>query len=107
MKDHHFLYTLIPLLLLIVLPWLFGRLGSKAKKQSGQQTDESARPFPEPTGGQGYSEAEEDWLLMEEPGLESFEGIDTSFADRQKMTGFRDIPATTISPKPIKPRWWA
>jgi hypothetical protein len=104
-KIGNILYSLIPLILIIVFSWLFGRLGAKMRKQ-GQE-------------GEAVGEKEREFQLIdlfaadkESPGPTATQlpGAERQPEFMQPSLG-ASIPGTTaggpvVTPKPIEPKMW-
>jgi hypothetical protein len=100
------LYSLIPLILIILFSWLFGLLGSKMKKPTEEadvplQKGPEDRPFdilsaireaagqgPEPQGGLKMSDRT------------------GSPIERGAWGTVTGSGGPTVTPKPITPKWW-
>jgi hypothetical protein len=104
-KIGNILYSLIPLILIIVFSWLFSRLGAKMRKQ-GQEAEvprEKEREFQlidlfandkEPSG----------------PTAPQLPGTERQPEFMQPSLG-AGMPRTVaggpvVTPKPIEPKWW-
>ncbi len=104
--------SILPIVLIVVISWLFSFLGSRLKKQ-----EPGARP--QPAGAQAQAKPQED--LLEKKILEFF-GVteEAQPAKREQQTPgtpMRDVPPTRFgtprtpqgpvaTPEPIEPKWW-
>jgi len=105
MDIENILYSLIPLILIIVFSWLFSFLGSKMKKQAQQGASSSA----------GRQESSMMDLLTGEKSEDNLFGSEGTAADQPGqaqrldptdwMTN-RGQQGPKVSSKPIKPKWW-
>lgn len=104
MDFENILYSLIPLILIIVFSWLFSFLGSKMKKQAQQGPESAGRQDSSLadilSGGKG-----EDYLFGSGEAIPD----ETGQAQRGAQTDwrtYRDRQAPKVSSKPINPKWW-
>jgi hypothetical protein len=97
------LYSLLPLVLIIVFSWLFGLLGSRMKKQAAssgkpaEQREEAQNLFDlfaARSGGQPGAL---------EPGMESSPPLP---ADAAPWAQRRGVNPPLVTPDPIKPKMW-
>lgn len=105
MDIENILYSLIPLILIIVFSWLFSFLGSRMKKQAEQGASSSAGRQESSvmdllTGGKS-----EDYLFGSEHTAADQVG-QAQRLDSADWKTYRDQQAPKVSSKPIKPKWW-
>lgn len=103
-KMDNILYSLLPVVIIILISWAFSFLGSKKRRQG-----DDLEPEPQTSPRDQFFDFLSDQAEEEEGG-----------AARRDMTGGRpgahaepdvwapDVPAggPTVTPKPIKPKWW-
>ena len=96
-------YSLIPLVLIILFSWLFSFLGSRMKRSNDQvETEDTAddRFIDFMTG-----RADDDLLVMR--GEESPEGSGPTVpVDSSDWRKYRDPQAPRVTSDPIRPKWW-
>lgn len=97
------LYSLIPLILIILFSWLFSFLGSRMKRETDQaDTEDTAddRLMDFLTG-----RADDDPLVLrgEESAERSGESVPVDSTGSQK---YWDLQAPRITSDPIRPKWW-
>lgn len=94
------LYSLLPLILIILFSWLFGLLGSKAKKQQAEAKVAEERQNTDLLD-LILSQKEEE--VRSEPGVPGAEKarLDEIVWEKRRQPG-----GPIVSPDPIKPRWW-
>jgi hypothetical protein len=98
------IYSLIPLILILLLSWLFGSLGSKARKQvpEGQK---SSSPLP---GDRIFdlisSKREEKELFPERAVAKVPDQIAPDGTDGWPRLQ-SPVPGP-VTPEPIRPKWW-
>ncbi len=105
MELEELLYSLIPLVLIIVFSWLFSFLGSRARARMesedgsrlGDRDDELMRIFRNEPDEERSAEADDEIVLDDEEGP----GWDTV-----KPKDLWEEGAPLVTPDPIKPRWW-
>ncbi len=106
MEEKSVFWTLVPLILIIILPWLVGYLGARKKK--AQQEQEDGMPTIYRAAGTRESESydeEEEWLFgasEEQLGQAPSPGQ----AEYEEIRPYYETPAPEVSSKPIKPKWW-
>ena len=104
MEEKSVFWSLVPLILIIVLPWLVGYWGAR-KKQAQQEQGMPTIYRAEGTGEtESYEEAEE-WLFgasEEQPAQGSY----PVHAEYEEVRRYHEIPVPEVSSKPIKPKWW-
>jgi len=106
MEEKNVFWSLIPLILIIVLPWLVGYWGARKKK--AQQEQEQGMPTIYREAGTGEAESydeEEEWLFGAS-GEQPVQGSYPMHGEYQEVRRYQDIPAPEVSSKPIKPKWW-
>lgn len=103
MDVEKILYSLIPLILIIVFSWLFSFLGSRMKRQNDEAD----------TGENGddrlidliAGQADDDLLVL--PGGESAErSEETVQVDPSEWRTHQDPRAPRVTSDPIRPKWW-
>lgn len=103
MKIKDLLFSLLPLILIVIFSWLFSSRGSKQEEQ-----DETEESF-------FFSDAEEDefeksteegdmyhpvtQFLQHQAGSEQLDHYD------ELLSGY-DSSRHSLNPEPIKPKWW-
>lgn len=105
MELEELLYSLIPLVLIILFSWLFSFLGSRARARMesedgsrlGDRDDELINIFTNGPEGERSARADDEIVLDDEEGF----GWDTV-----KPKDLSDEGAPVVTPDPIKPRWW-
>ena len=99
------LYSLLPLILIILFSWLFGKLGSKMKKPT-EETDASAKGGPEDQPLDIFSVMREAAGRVPPPqgGATVGDRIGTSGAGVRLTEMGSGGPRVT--PTPITPKWW-
>lgn len=105
MDVEKILYSLIPLILIIVFSWLFSFLGSRMKRQTDQTdlaTDENADDrLIDLIAGR------EDDDLLTVPGGEDAESLGEPLeADSSEWQTYQDPQAPRVTSDPIRPKWW-
>ncbi len=98
------LYSLAPLVLIIVFSWLFSYLGSKMKKQSQGAAPQSQR---EPQGE--LMELFPDMGREDRPGQPQPEQATWAPGRPTDVTTWNPQAAggpPRVTPAPIKPKWW-
>ena len=100
------LYSLIPLILIILFSWLFGVLGSKMKKPT-EESDVSLKRGPEDQPFDILSAIREAAGQGPEPqgGLKISDRTATPMESVAWGTG-TGPGGPTVTPKPITPKWW-
>jgi hypothetical protein len=100
------LYSLIPLILIIVFSWLFGLLGSKMKKPT-EETEVSLQRGPEDQPLDILSAIKEAAGQGPEPqgGLQITDRTATPI-DSGAWGSVTGRGAPSVTPKPITPKWW-
>ncbi len=101
------LYSLIPLILIIVFSWLFGILGGKMKKPP-EETDVSLNRGPEDQPFDILSairEAAADQGPAPQGGLKINDRTATPIERVAWGTG-KGSGGPNVTPKPITPKWW-
>ena len=115
MDLENILWTLLPLITLIVISWILSFMGSKvAKKRQEEQVmkgethgDRSDELFMDMEGDEEFEPARPD----RPDGIDT-DGIDTTgpdFAGRGQSSqwgSLQELGPGTPTPKPIKPKWW-
>lgn len=97
------LYSLIPLVLIILVSWLFSFLGSRGKKKSeATEASDGTRAGDQFFDFLGGTDEEEEALEERggEPVARFGDGQDAGLGSRVPSGG----PEPT--PRPIKPKWW-
>jgi hypothetical protein len=98
------IYSLIPLILILVLSWLFGSFGSKTRKQEGERQKPSS-PLPgEQLLDLISSKRGEKELLPEGAGAKLPNEI--AHEDTDDWNRLRSGAPGVVTPEPIKPKWW-
>jgi hypothetical protein len=100
-KIENLLYSIIPLVLIIVFSWLFSVLGSKMRKQGqeGEPSGEKDRPFQLTDL---FAQDKEAFGPTAAP----LPGMDRQ-PDLMQPNLRTDMPKTAPgTPKPIEPKWW-
>jgi hypothetical protein len=99
------LYSLIPLVLIIVFSWLFSFLGSRMKRQNDQTGLSSEEPADDRLIDLIAGRADDDLHMV--PGAENVEGPrEPVQADYSDWRTYRDPQAPRVTPDPIRPKWW-
>ena len=102
-KMENILYSLIPLVIIVFISWLFSFLASKRRKeQDGVETEhESARTQFLQFLSNG-DEIEEETATEQD--MRRTDAL--SYDDRHNWTP--DVPqgGPEVTPKPIEPKWW-
>jgi hypothetical protein len=100
------LYSLIPLILIIVFSWLFGLLGSKMKKPT-EDTDVPLQKGPEDQPFDILSAIREAAGQGPEPqgGLKMSDRTGAPI-ERGSWGTVTGSGSPTVTPKPITPKWW-
>jgi hypothetical protein len=105
-KIGNILYSLIPLILIIVFSWLFSRLGSKMRKQ-GQED--------EPVGEKNREFQLMDLFAQDKEGLgptaAQYPGMEPLPPEYMQPDPRARMPRADgggpqVTPKPIEPKWW-
>jgi hypothetical protein len=105
MDAEKVLYSLIPLVLIIVFSWLFSFLGSRMKRQN-DQTDLSSEEHADDRLIDLIAGRADDDLLMV-PGGESAERPGEPVQiDSSDWPTYQDPQAPRVTPDPIRPKWW-
>ena len=105
MEIENVLYSLIPLVLIVVFSWLFSLMGSRMKKEQ-QDESISSTEFPQDRSLDIFSEEEdEEWLV---PGQEAAQEPSGQFPHARpvEVTNRHGLQAPDITPEPIRPKWW-
>lgn len=101
------LFSLIPLILIVLFSWLFSSMGSRAKRE-GQESSFPSEKSPLETMTLLFGdeeEAEERYLQAhEDDAIDA--GEEFGHVDSTNWRSHDDLRAPTVSPDPIKPRWW-
>ncbi|MBI4961966.1 MAG: hypothetical protein HY913_01685 [Desulfomonile tiedjei] len=104
-KIENILYSIIPLVLIIVFSWLFSLLGSKMRKQ-GQEAEPAGEKergfqlfdmFPQGKEGESPNAASSPGMPRQPEMMQP----DLRTGMPQTVTG-----APPATPKPIEPKWW-
>jgi hypothetical protein len=113
MQEKSVFWSLVPLILIIVLPWLFGFIGTRRKRaqqerEDGMQTEYRAEGTPD---AEQYYEGEDDdteWLFASEEDRpdQTQPGTEHLALEQREVSRYYEVPAPRISPEPIKPKWW-
>jgi hypothetical protein len=104
-KMEDILYSLIPLVIIVLISWLFSFLASKKRKQE-DGVEDGPQTSPKNQFLEFLSDEEDDDEdLILEKDLNSDKG------DQQRFdldTWAPDVPTggPEVTPKPIKPKWW-
>lgn len=98
------IYSLIPLILILVLSWLFGSFGSKTRKQVPDHPQSSS---PQP-GDQIFnliSSRRDEKELLPQRAVPTMPDPIT----REDSDGWSRLQSSVpgpVTPEPIKPKWW-
>jgi len=103
-KIENLFYSLAPLIVIIILSWVFSRMGARARRQAA-----SRQTGPEPQAGDGLME-----MLMGKKGEEMPLNQEQDSQSARHGAGPTPIGWETQrmpsgaqpTPKPITPRWW-
>ncbi|MCX5860548.1 MAG: hypothetical protein NTW27_00260 [Deltaproteobacteria bacterium] len=98
------IYSLIPLVLILLLSWLFSSMGSKAKKQLGER-ERTPAPLPgeqllDLISGAKSGKESSPMEVITKP-TNGFAQQTTDGWGRRRSSG-----ASEVTPEPIKPKWW-
>ncbi len=100
------LYSLIPLILIIIFSWLFGLLGSKMKKPT-EETEVSLKRGPEDQPLDILSAIKEAAGQAPAPqGALKISDRTATPIERRAWGTERGPGGPTVTPKPITPKWW-
>jgi len=103
-KVGNILYSLIPLILIIIFSWLFSRLGSKMRKQ-GQEAEAAGQQDREFQLIELFAQDKEapGSTAAQYPGTEPqpHELMQPDLRARMPRAG-----GPPVTPKPIEPKWW-
>ncbi|HMK35894.1 MAG TPA: hypothetical protein VK463_12550 [Desulfomonilaceae bacterium] len=105
-KITNVLFSLIPLILIVLISWLFSMMSGKAKKQMAQKDVGQKQPTGSPfldlllTSKEHEEEAVPQAPMREGPPQDSIP-LKVGSWSTQELSA-----PTQISSKPIKPKWW-
>lgn len=97
------LYSLIPLILILVLSWLFSFLGSKKRKETEDAENSASTRVADQLFDFFAQDREREEVQQEGPSQRA----DVRQGSQDSLwTGQSVMRGPQISPKPIEPKWW-
>lgn len=103
-KMENILYSLVPLIIIILISWAFSFLGSKRRgQQTSAETETQATPRDQFLEFLTEGDEQEERLIVrrDEAGSKVGPHVDLSAWAPNVPTG-----GPKVTPDPIKPKWW-